>query len=242
MRVLALYKWARDAEAATVRADGRVDWGGAKMVPGDDDHAALAVARTLGSGGEVLALTIGDGDASWALARGIEAAVSVSDAPYLAEGSATAAILAAAARHVGGADVVVIGDSDLHPDVPAALAGLLGLPALLGVSEAKADGSRVMATRRTSGTEQVIWAETPVLLGVVAAGEEPKPPGMMQMVQARKKPVTTLTLADLGWTGVGKVTSLATRPPDRAGATMMTGTPEEAATALVTALRADGVL
>jgi hypothetical protein len=44
------------------------------MTAGEDDPAALAAATRIAadSAGEVVGLTIGDGDASWALARGVD--------------------------------------------------------------------------------------------------------------------------------------------------------------------------
>ncbi|MDR1798433.1 MAG: hypothetical protein LBR19_00895 [Bifidobacteriaceae bacterium] len=242
MKVVALYKWARDPEAANVRAGGVVDWGNAKMVAGDDDHAVLEVAKALAEGGELVGLTLGDGDAAWALARGVEVAYSVPDAPFLADNAATAAIMAAAVKHIGGADVVVVGDAEQHPGVPAALAGLLGWPALLGVTSATAEGERLTAVRRVGDTIQTVWVDAPAVLSVAATGEEAKPPGMMQMLQARKKPVTQVSLAELGVDPKEGVASRGTRLPDVTGAKMLEGSPAQVAADLVAALRSDGVL
>jgi electron transfer flavoprotein beta subunit len=213
------------------------------MVAGDDDHAVIEVAKTLAEGGELVGLTLGDGDAAWAVARGVDVAYSVADAPYLADEATTAAIMAAAVKHIGGVDVVVIGDAEQqHPAVPGLLAGLLGWPALSAVGSASADGAKVTVERKVVGNIQTVSAGTPVVLGVAAAGEEAKPPGMMQMLQARKKPVTTLSLADLGVAADQGVTSAGTALPELEGAKMLEGSPAEVAAALVAALRSDGVL
>lgn len=117
VKVVAVYKWARDPEDAAVRADGSIDWRGAKMTAGEDNPAVLAAARDITSavGGTVVGLTIGDGDATWALARGVESAVTVPDAPFLADNAATAAVLAAAVRSMGDVDAVCIGDAEAYP-------------------------------------------------------------------------------------------------------------------------------
>ncbi|HEY5181102.1 MAG TPA: hypothetical protein VIJ07_15225, partial [Dermatophilaceae bacterium] len=110
MKAVVVYKWARNAEDAMVRTDGSIDWRNARMAAGEDDPAALAAAKQIAAdtGGAVIGLTMGDGDASWALARGVEQAFSVADAPSLTDNGATAAILAAAVRCIGDVDVVVI--------------------------------------------------------------------------------------------------------------------------------------
>ena len=48
MKIVVIYKWARDPEDAAVRGDGSVDWRGAKMAAGEDDPAAVAVGLALG--------------------------------------------------------------------------------------------------------------------------------------------------------------------------------------------------
>lgn len=244
MKIVVVYKWARDPDDAAVRADGSVDWRGAKMVPGEDDPAAVAIARTLGvaAGSSVVGLTIGDGDASWALARGIEHAVAVLDAPAVADNAATAGVLAAAIRWVGEADVVVIGDAEAYPGVPAGVAGVLGWPALLGVSTATFAGGRVVATRRFEDREQTVSLRLPGVLGVAAASAEKQAPGMKEILAARKRPITAVTLADLGIGPVDRLESRGTRVPEFGSARMFEGTPTSTARELVAALRVDGVL
>ena len=63
MRVVIVYSWTRDTGAASVRADGSVDWRGARTAPGEDDPAALAVALRLAedTGGEVTGLATDKG-------------------------------------------------------------------------------------------------------------------------------------------------------------------------------------
>ncbi len=244
MTTLVAYSWARDAAAALIRADGTVDWRNTKMSAGEDDHAAVAVARVLAEarGDEVVGVTIGDGDASWALARGVARAVSVPDAPALDDEAATAAVLAAAVRCVPDADVVVIGDSEEHPMVAPALAADLGWPAVLGVTSAVAGTDGIEAVRRAGTLDEVLTATPPVVLGIRAEGTETRPPGMKELLVARKRPVERHGVAELGVELAPPPTELGTRLPDLEGAQMLPGDPTDAAKALVAALRADGVL
>lgn len=244
MRIAVVYKWARDPEAASVRADGSIDWRGAKMTPGEDDPAALAAATTIAgrTGGEVVGVTIGDGDPSWILARGVTETLSVPDAGTYTDGALTGRLLAAAVRRLGGVDVVAIGDPGDSTAVPAALAGALGVPAVLGLASADVEGGRIVAVRRVGSAEQRITVDAPVVLGFAAEGEEKKVPGMKEMLMARKRPVTTVPLADLGVATDDRLAVVASRAPEEVRATVFGGDPAAAARELVSALRAEGVL
>ena len=163
VKIVVVYKWARDPEDAAVRADGSVDWRGAKMAAGEDDPAVLAAGRAIAAatGGSVVGLTIGDGDATWALARGVEQAVSVPDARSAADNASTATVLAAAVRSIGGVDVVVIGDAESYPGVAPTLAGLLGWPVLLGVASATVEAGRLVGIPPRGDMEQTVSLPLP---------------------------------------------------------------------------------
>ncbi len=244
MKIVVVYKWARDPEDAAVRSDGSVDWRGAKNAAGEDDPAAVVVARTLAeaAGCGVLGLTIGDGDASWALARGAEAVVAVPEAPSLADNAATADLLAAAIRRIGEVDLVVIGDAEAYPGVPAALAGLLGWPALMDVSTATITGGRLVAIRRADDREQTLSLGLPAVLAVAAASAEKQAPGMKEVLAARKRPITSVSLADLAAKPIDRLELRGSRLPEAGSARIFDGTPASAAGQLVAALREDGVL
>ncbi len=244
VKVVVVYKWARDPEDAAVRADGSVDWRGAKMTAGEDDPAVLDAGRAIAAatGGTVVGLTIGDGDATWALARGVEQAVSVPDAPFATDNAVTASVLAGAVRSIGDVDVVVIGDAEAYPGVAPLLAAQLGWPSLLGVASATADGDRIVTTRRAGDMEQAVSLPTPAVLGVAAVGAEKQQPGMKEVLAARKRPVTLVPLAGLDIVAPAAVDSRGTRAPETGSARIFDGEPAAAATQLVAALRADGVL
>lgn len=221
-----------------------MDWRNAKMTAGEDDPAALAAAKQIAaaSGGQLVGLTIGDGDASWALARGVQEAYSVTDAPPLADNAATAAILAAAVRHIGDVDVLVLGDSKQDPGVAAGVAGFLRWPVLLGVGTAAAQDGRLTATRRTGDVSQVVSMAPPAVLGVAAEADVDQVPGMKEMLAARKRPLNAVTMADLGIAGAETLSSRGTQRPEVSAARVFTGDPVQAATQLVAALRSEGVL
>ncbi|EFL51535.1 Electron transfer flavoprotein alpha/beta-subunit [Solidesulfovibrio fructosivorans JJ]] len=242
MKTVIVYKWARDAKDAAVRNDGSVDWRNAKMSPGEDDFAALEAAKAIADGGEIIGLTIGDGDASWVLARGVKEAVSIADAPNLVDNAATAAVIAATVRKIGDVDIVTIGDSEEYAGVPAALAGLLGWPAVAHVDSAEAVDGRVRITRKLGKDVETVSLAAPAVVAVSAASPEKKVPGMKEQLMARKRPVSKLTLADIGAGGAEAVSSRATRLPETTAARLFEGAPPAAAAQLVEALRGEGVL
>lgn len=243
MKVVAVYSWARDVGSALVHADGTVTWRSTKTAPGEDDHAVLAVARALAEAGqgEAVGLMLGEGDASWALARGLGATVRVADAPALEDESATAAVLAAAVERIGGVDVVVVADSEEHPVVGVALAARLGRPVLAGVLSATLVDGRVEARRRTGAGEETVAVPVPAVLVVAAEGSEPRAPGMKELLAARKRPVEVVPCAELGVT-VADVEVRSATVPEVTGARLFEGDPTTAARELVAALRSEGVL
>lgn len=241
MKIAIVYKWARNSSDALVSNDGSIDWRNAKMVPGEDDPTALHIAKELAeqSGGELIGLTIGDGDASWALARGVPQTLSVEDAPFLADNSATAAILAEGVRRIGDVDVVVIGDSKQDPGVCTALAGHLGWTGLGGVNSVSFDEDRILAHRRADHREDTYAVPTPVVLGIAAVTDTDTTPGMKELLRARKAPVMKCTVHDLGL-DITDIETSGTEVPEQKTTHTFQGS--DAPSRLVSALRAEGVL
>lgn len=244
MKIVVVFKWSKNPEDARITSDGTVDWGSARMAVSDDEPAAIQIARELGTAGsEIVGLTIGDGDAAWAAARGASSTVIVTDAQSCADAAATAAILAAGVKRIGGADLVLIGDSAWDYGVSVALAGQLGWTALAGVASAKMNGDRLCATRKLGDATQVTEVALPAVLAVSASRAEKDPPGMKEVLAARKKPQVKVTLADLGVKKNGDLVSLGTKLPDTPPAKIINGTdPAAAAAQLVAALYTEGVL
>ena len=137
MKVIVVFKWSRNPLDALVGADASVDYPGVKLAANDDDPAVMEIAASLAAGDEIVALTIGDGDTSWAAARGASRTVVVTDAWTEINSSVTGAILAAAIRRIEDVDAVIIGDSSWDYGVISALTGQLGFPAVALVTDRK---------------------------------------------------------------------------------------------------------
>jgi electron transfer flavoprotein beta subunit len=184
------------------------------------------------NGGEVTILSMGPQKASEsirkALSMGADKAVHVLDDGLAgSDALATSAALAAALTQVGF-DLVILGSesTDARTGVlPAMLAERLGVPQLTLASKVDIDGSSVTVRRVTDDGYAVVQASLPAVVSVVEKINEPRYPTFKGIMAAKKKPVQTLTLADLSVdaSAVGLanaatwVNDFAARPPRQAG-------------------------
>ncbi|MBO9553889.1 electron transfer flavoprotein subunit beta/FixA family protein [Cellulomonas sp.] len=168
-------------------------------------EAALSIAEARDDA-EVVVLTVGPDDAVDAVRKGLqmgadEAVHVVDDAIAGSDVIGTARVLAAAVQHVGDVDLVVTGMAGLDgltSLLPTALAQLLDLPALPLAAELTVDGGTVRVRRNLDHATEVLEASLPALVSVTDQANEPRYPNFKGIMAARKKQVTTLTLADLG--------------------------------------------
>jgi len=183
--------------------------------------------------GEVTVISVGPDRATdairKALSMGADKAIHVSDeALHGSDVIATSKVLAAAIGKVEGYDLIITGNeaSDGRAGaVPAILAETLGLPQLTYVRELTVDGGTVKASRETDDGLTHLEANLPALVSVTEKINEPRYPSFKGIMAAKKKPVETLTVADLGVDAgeVGLANALSTvveaapKPPRQAG-------------------------
>ena len=195
----------------------------ARLVRGEDDvlneldenavEAAVGLVEELG--GEVVALTMGPEDSEEAVRRalqmGADSGVVVSDDDLAgADVVVTAHALAAAVGRIGGVESGAgVGDVDLVVTRLAALAPMnslfpgahafaLHVPALTLASSFEASTEDITVTRTTGTLTEVLSAPLPALVSVTDQANEPRYPNFAAMRAAKKKPVDTWDLADLG--------------------------------------------
>jgi electron transfer flavoprotein beta subunit len=166
-----------------------------------------------------------------ALALGADDAVLVTD-PALAGSDilATARALAAAIKR-GGFDLVLMGqqagDSDCWA-LPGALAELLEVPVVTqGSSLAVADG-RVSVERQTEAGYEKVAAALPCVVSVSDALNTPRYPSLKAIMGAKKKPLETVGLGELGLdagqvgeAGSGTVVHAFAAPPSKQAGTKL---------------------
>lgn len=194
-------------------ADGRVvrDGGDGTLNELDENAVEAALVLAEENDGEVVVLTVGPDDAVDAVRKGLqmgadEAVHVLDDAIAGSDAIGTATVLAAAVRRLGAdapVDVVVTGMAGLDgltSLLPTALAESLDLPALPLASALSVDAAARTATvtRRLDHATETLTADLPVLVSVTDGINEPRYPNFKGIMAARKKPVTTWSLADLG--------------------------------------------
>ena len=182
-------------------------------------------------GGEVTVLSVGPERATEAIRKGLsmgadKAVHVVDDSLHGSDLLQTAKVLAAAVGKVDGVDLVIAGNEASDGQggaVPAVLAELLGYPQLTHARKVEIDGSSVKVTRETDEGLTHLEASLPAVISVGEKINEPRYPSFKGIMAAKKKPVETLSVADLGVDEVGlaaawsTVTEAAPKPPREAG-------------------------
>jgi electron transfer flavoprotein beta subunit len=155
-------------------------------------------------GGEVIVLCMGPATASdtlrKALAMGADSGVLVSDDALAgSDAIGTARVLAAALKKIGF-DLALFGSAaaDSYGGVvPSAVAELLDMPLLSFASKLDIDGANAKIQRQAELGYNEVEAPLPALVSVVKSINEPRYPSMKGIMQSKKKPIDTWSLADL---------------------------------------------
>jgi electron transfer flavoprotein beta subunit len=211
MNIVVLVKQVPDtySERKLTDADHTLDRDAADAVLDEINERAVEEALLIkeAQGGEVTVISVGPARATEAirkaLSMGADAAVHVSDdALHGADVLQTATVLAKAVGTVDGVDLVLAGNEStdgVAGAVPAIVAELLGLPQLTHARKVELDGTTVRVERETADEGLTkLEATLPALVSVTEKINEPRYPSFKGIMAAKKKPVTTLTVADLG--------------------------------------------
>ena len=240
MNIVVLVKQVPDtwAERRLSEADRTLDRDSVDAVMNEIDEYAVEEALRLkeAHGGEVTVLTMGPDRAGEtirkALSMGADKAVHVSDPALHGSCAIQTAETLAAALGTLEYDVVVCGSesTDARLSVMAALLSeKLGIPQLSGARKVTVEGdgagSTVTIERQTETGYDRVQGSTPAVVSVVEKINEPRYPSFKGIMAAKKKPVTTVTVADLGLdpstVGLANATSevvgFTLRPPRQAG-------------------------
>jgi len=181
----------------------------------------------------VKALTVGPAEAEQAVRKALQMGADegfhvVDDAIAGSDAVATSLVLAEAIKKIGPVDLVVGGlastDAGLSV-VPAMLAERLGLPQVTQAAVVETQGDQIRIKRDGDAATEVIGGTMPLVLSVTDQSGEARYPSFKGIMAAKKKPLETWSLADLGidaasvgagaeWTAVDTITA---RPAKTAG-------------------------
>ena len=241
MNIVVCIKYVPDAQAELTfnESDNTTDRGVEGLLSELDEYAieaGLKLAEAAEGGvaeNTVTVLTVGPAKAADAIKKslqmGAHAGVHVSDeAIHGSDAVATSLILAAAVKKIGSPDLILTGMASTDGTmgvVPAMLAERLGLPQVTLASELTLEGGTVTIRRDGDVASETISASLPALVSVTDQINEPRYPSFKGIMAAKKKPVETWSLADLGldsgsvglaaaWTTVESFTK---RPPRAKG-------------------------
>ncbi|MCG6910150.1 MAG: electron transfer flavoprotein subunit beta/FixA family protein [Deltaproteobacteria bacterium] len=232
-------------DGASIKTDG-IKW---VINPYDELAVEEALRIREAQGGSVTIVTVGREKAAeavrTALAMGADKGVLVSD-PALenADGLATAKVLAHVLKEMPY-DLIIAGHRAVDDDnylVGAAVADKLGLPLINMVFKEEVADGRITCHKTVDGGSVVVEAALPVLFTTQRGLNEPRYASLPGIMKAKKKPLDTKTMADLGLSaddvGAAKVRVVALKtPPERSGGKMIEGdTAADKAAALVKAL------
>ena len=163
-----------------------------------------------------------------ALAMGADAATLVSDEALAGSDALGTARVLAAAIERAEPDLVLAAteSSDGYTGVvPAQVAELLGLPSVTFAKEVSISDGTAVVRRQTEAGSDLVECPLPAVVSVTAGAVEPRYPSFKGIMQAKKKPVDQLTVADLGidagrvgWAGGGQeIVDIAEAPTRASG-------------------------
>jgi len=232
MKIIACCKAAPDDQDITVTSDRQLSFERAAWKWGTYDLNAVETGRVLvdAAGGELSGLSMGvtDSDTSKLrkdiISRGLDDLyLAIDDSFAGADSHQTAQILAAAAGKIGGFDLIICGagSSDVYSQqVGNQLGEILGLPVVNAVNRVTPGDGCVTVERLLEDQVQVLEVPLPAVISVTSAINEPRIPGMKDILAAGKKPVTVFTTDDLGVqlsaASADEVSTLAPEQMDRA--------------------------
>ena len=251
MNIIVYIKQTFDTEAKIVLdGNGKIDANGVNLIINPYDEFAIEEGIRLKEklGGEVTVVSMGGARAQeairTALAMGVDKAVLVSD-PALESSDEwhNAEVLAKAVSQVPY-DIIIAGRiaiDDGASQIAVRLAEILNVPSISSVLKLDVTGTQVTATREIDGGTEVIETSLPVVITAQKGLNDPRYPSVAGIMKAKKKPLKTVTLADLGMTAADIAPKMNidkySLPTARLAGKQIPGEPAQAAQELARLLR-----
>ncbi len=209
MKIVVLIKRVPDTwdERKFDTAVGRVDRSASEGVVDEVGERAIEAALTYkdDNDAEVVLVTMGPAESTdilrKGLAMGADSALHVVDDELVgADMALTARVLAAAVRQAGF-DLVICGNQSTDGAagvVPAMLAEHLQVPSATELDSVSIAADGISGQREAEEGLMEVSASLPAVVSMSERAPEPRYPNFRGIMRARKKPLSTLSCADLG--------------------------------------------
>jgi electron transfer flavoprotein beta subunit len=171
-----------------------------------DEHAAEEAIRIQeAGGGEVVVISLGGGDTQeilrTVLAMGADRGIHIAPPEGLELGGLGVALVLAAVLKREAPDLVLAGKQAVDGDaaqVPERVAELLEWPHASVVSKLELGAGKATVDREIEGGKYRIELPLPAVLSIEKGINTPRYPKLPNIMKAKKKPLDTVTLEDLG--------------------------------------------
>jgi electron transfer flavoprotein beta subunit len=222
------------AEKKLTTADNTLDRAAADRVVNElDEYAVEEALKIVEAGeGEVTILSVGPAEAAdsirKAISMGAHAGIHiVDDAIHGSDAVATSLVISEALKN-RDFDLIIFGSESTDARmsvVPAMVAARLNLPQMTFAKKVEVSAGALTIQRQTETGYDEVKSSLPAVVSVVEKINEPRYPSFKNIMAAKKAPMETLSLADLGVaaSSVGQanswsaVSAFADRPAKPAG-------------------------
>lgn len=214
--IVVLVKPALNPDMVRSKPDGTVDLDAIPLKLDDIDANALFEAQNLkkalgGKVAAILVLTWGPSSkrskdlrmvAQEALARGADEAHIVADDSIIpGDPLTTASAVIATIKKAGlNPDLILVAEASIDQttgQIAGRVAGMLGLPFISFARKLEVKDGKIIAERDLEEHVEVVEAPMPAVVSVTQEINEPRPPTLIQIRRAGKKPQNYYTVADL---------------------------------------------
>ncbi len=256
MKIIVCIKQVVDTGASLEIKDGRVNFEGSPRVLNPYDEFAVEEAVRIRENqpeAEITLITLGPDNYKDTLRKGLamgaDQAVHLLDPSFENLDSLGIARALSMAIKTMSYDLVLCGRQAVDDDmaqVGPCLATLLKIPCVTVITELTffEDFSKATVTRQIEGGSEIIETSLPALFTCQKGLNEPRLPSLKGIMAAKKKKVTTLSAADIGFdsatmgVGVNKTEQIElSLPPSRKKGVILEGSVAEVSAELASTLR-----
>ena len=208
MKTIVLTKQVPDTnDERKLGSDGRLDRDASDAIIDEINERAVEIALQLqeDAGGEVTVVTMGPKSAvdtiRKALAMGADKAIHIVDDGLAGSDALQTSGAIAAALKTIEFDLVIAGNESTDgrsSAVPAMLSERLKVPLLTSLETLSVAQGSVTGTRSVENGTMEVRASLPAVVSVTEKIADPRFPKLKGVLAARRKPITTLSISDLG--------------------------------------------